>query len=329
MEKFRNFIEYAIAMNMTKISICQQDDLTNPILKKEFTEEFPCHIYFIISRPRISVVPEKCEFNDLIKLVFRIQKGFDFEEKEVFLEPFEDTTNYRIESEFPFSKFYIYNKNKEVIYAKSALYYAMHSRKYSEEFNSELLYIGQSYGKDGEKDSTSRLKNHSTLQKIYSEVIQNNPDKEIWLNLLSFTRELHTSFDGINKQNKRHENEVENASRMMSKFLKNELNEKEIINFTEAALIKYFKPKYNIMFKDIFPSLDHKSYKESIEMDVNSVAFQLDTECINTKLFTEHIKPSFINMVSFTLKSEENRKSLFDISETSLIPNTFSNFKID
>jgi hypothetical protein len=329
MDKFRNFIEYGIAMNMTKISMCQQDDLTNRLIKEEFTEEFPCHIYFIISRPRIAIIPEKCEFNDLIKLVFRVQNGFSFEEKIIFLKPIEETTNYRIESEFPHSKFYMFNGNKQILYAKSALYYAMHSREYAEEFNSELLYIGQSYGKEGERDSTSRLKNHSTLQKIYSEAIQNNPDKEIWLNLLSFTRELHTSFDGTNKLNRRHKNEVENASKIMSKFVKNELNEKEIINFTEASLIKYFKPKYNIMFKDIFPSIDHKSYQECIELDVNSVGFQLDTDCINTKLFTEHIKPSFLNMASFTLKSKENRRNLFDIIDTSLVPNTFGNIKIE
>lgn len=329
MNKFRNYIEYGIVMNMTKISICQQDDLSNPILKEEFTEEFPCHIYFIVSRPRIAIVPEKCEFNDLIKLVFQVQKGFNFEEKIIFLKPHEESTNYRIESEFPHSKFYIFNGDQEILYAKSALYYAMHTREYAEEFNSELLYIGQSYGKNGERDSTSRLKNHSTLQKIYSEAIQNNPDKEIWLNLLSFTRELHTSFDGINKSNRRHENELENVSEITSKFLKNELSEREIINFTEAALIKYFKPKYNFMFKDIFPSIDHKSYQECIEMDVNSVSFQLDTECLKTKLFTKNIKPDFSNMGSFTIKSKENRKNLFDIIDTSLVSNIFGNIKIE
>lgn len=329
MDKFRNFIEYGIVMNMTKISMCQQDDLTNPILKDGFTEDFPCHIYFIISRPRIAIIPEKCEFNELIKLVFRVQKEFSFEEKIIFLKPDEETTHFRIESEFPHSKFYMFNGDKQILYAKSALYYAMHTREYSEEFNSELLYIGQSYGKKGERDSTSRLKNHSTLQKIYSEAIQNNPDKEIWLNLLSFNRELHASFDGTNKINKRHDNEVEGVSKMMSKFMKNELSEKEIINFTEASLIKYFRPKYNIMFKDIFPSLDHKSYQECIELDVNSVSFQLDTDCINTKPFTEHIKPSFLNMASFTLKSKEKRKNLFDIIDTSLVSRIFGNIKIE
>jgi len=329
MDKFRNFIEYGIMMDMSKISICQQDDLTNPVLKEDFNEEFPCHIYFITSRPRISIIPEKCEFNGLIKLVFSIQKEFSFDEKIIFLKPTESTKNYRIYSEFPYSKFYIFDGDEQILYAKSALYYSMHTNVYSEEFNSELLYIGQSYGKRGEKDSTSRLKNHSTLQKIYSEAIENNPDKEIWLNLLSFNKDLHTSFDGTNKKNKRHVNEVENVSKVINKFMRNKLSEKEIINFTEASLIKYFKPKYNIKFKDIFPSIDHKSYQECIELDVNSVSFHMNTDCINTKLFTDNIKPSFVNMASYTLKSKQNRKNLFDIFDSTLTPNTNLNINIE
>ena len=331
MKKQRNFIEYGIVMNMSKISICQQDDLDKDILQREFTEEFPCHIYFIIAKPRITIIPEKCEFGKLIKLVFRIQLKHEFVEREIILYPPPnlDLSNAKIDSSYPYSTFRIILNNEEILYTKSSIYYSMHLRNHTDEINAELLYIGQSYGKDGERKVSDRLKNHSTLQKIYSEISQNNPDREIWLNLLSFEQTMNMSFDGLSGTSKRKENDVENAANVMRKFANNEFNEKEIINFTEAALIKYFRPKYNVVFKDIFPSIDHKSYKEAIDLDVNCVAFGLDTECINLKLYTDEVTPNFSNMVTYTFKSKQNRKNLFDMFDHTLIPKTYSNIKIE
>lgn len=329
MKSFRNLIEYALVMKMSKISICQQDDLDHATLEKDFDDEYPCHIYFITARPRVVLCPEKCEFGGYqVKLVFKIQKGFKFEEKELILRTSEDTSKFELKTDFPCSKFYIFQDGKQLLYAKSSLYYFMHIRDYNEDMDSELLYIGQSFGANGERKSPDRLKSHSTLQNIYSEAIQNNPDKEIWINLLSFERILFTSFDGLDKTNKREDNEVEKASNVMHKFMNNKLNEKQIINFTEASLIKYWKPRYNIIYKDKFPDPAHKSYSECYDLDINSVAIEMDTEPIGTKLFTNTINPQFINLGSFTLKSREKRKSLFNILDDSLIPNKFGNINI-
>jgi hypothetical protein len=278
MEKYRNFIEYSIVMHMSKISLCQQDDLES-LIQREYTTESPCHIYFIITRPRITIIPEKCEFKELIRLTFKIQIGNEFIEKEVLLHhpPNEDLSNAIIKSEYPFSNFKIFNNGEEVLNAKSSVYYILHLREHPDYLNAELLYVGQSYGKQGERNAGDRLKQHSTLQKIYSEISQTNPDKEVWLNLLSFERTMQTSFDGLSGTSKRQNNDVKNVSSVMHKFINNELNEKEIINFTEAALIKFFRPKYNVIYKDVFPSLDHKTYKEAIQLDINSVAFDMDT----------------------------------------------------
>lgn len=330
MEKYRNFIESSIVMRMSKITLCQQDDLNGSLIQREYDIDSPCHIYFIMTRPRITIVPEKCEFGELIRLTFKIQIQGEFLEREVLLHhpPDLNLSNAIIKSEYPFSSFKILNNDEEVFFAKSSVYYTTHLREHPDYLNAELLYIGQSYGKNGERNAGDRLKQHSTLQKIYSEISQKNPDKEVWLNLVSFERTMHTSVDGLSGTSKRQDNEIQNASLLMRKFINNELNEKEIINFTEGALIKYFKPKYNVLYKDIFPSLDHKSYKEAIELDINSVAFEMNTDCINLKLFTDDVKPNYLNMVSYTFKSQESRKNLFDLFDSTLVPQIFGNMKI-
>ena len=115
----------------------------------------------------------------------------------------------------------------------------------------------------------------------------------------------------------------------MNMFSQNELSEKEMINFTEAALIKYFQPEYNVTYKESFPNPAHISYKECYDLDVNSISFDLETDTIKTKLFTKEIKPSFNNIVSYKLENKEKRKSLFQIGEELNLSNNLYNIKIN
>lgn len=322
-------IEYALNMAMTKVSICQQEELDSEIIKSEFNDEFPCHIYMVVKRPRVTLIPEKCELNKgITKLTFRIQDKFKFTERELFIEVNEDTSDYIIKSEFPHSKFHIYSNGERMFSAKSSLFYFMLLNEYSNQMNSEILYIGQSFGKNGERQAPKRLKSHSTLQSIYSKAIQNNPDKEIWLILLSFERSLFTVFDGKNKTSD-DEEDIKKASKIMHMFNQNELSEKEIINFTEAALIKYFQPEYNVIYKDSFPNPAHSSYKECYELDVNSISFEVETDTIKTKLFTKTIKPTYSNIASYKLEDKNKRKSLFQIGAKLDLSNDFYNIKIN
>jgi len=317
-------------MEMTKISICQQEELDSEIIKNEFNDDYPCHIYMILRRPRVTLVPDKCGFyKEKSKLTFRIQDKFKFTEKEFFINKNQDSSNFKIVSDFPYSKFDIYSDKEKIFSAKSSLLYFMLLENYSEQMNSEVLYIGQSYGKNGERQAPNRLKNHSTLQNIYSKAIQNNPDKEIWLGLLSFERSLFTVFNGKNKTNQNDKINIQKSVKIMQMFDKNELNEKEMINFTEAALIKYFQPEYNIIYKDNFPNPAHKSYKECYDLDVNSVSFMIETDVIRTKLFTKQINPEFINIGSFTLENKEKRKNLFEFLGKVDFSNDIGNIKIE
>ena len=327
---YRNMTEFALIMKMTKISLCQQDDLDSDEVKKEFNEDYPCHIYFVCRRPRVIIIPDKCSFEkDFVNLTFAVQKGFKFHEHNLKLKSQIDSSNFKIKSDFPYNWFEIIECNETLVKARSSLYYNMHLREYDTDMDIEVLYIGQSFGIDGSRTSPERLKNHSTLQKIYSEAIQNNPDYDIWINLLSFERLMINSIDGINKYPKENrEQDLKRISTAMTKFMSNSLNEQQIINFTEASLIKYFKPKYNIEYKDKFPNPAHKSYSECYDLDVNCVCFELETDVINTRLFTSHMRPAFEHYGSFTMQTRAKRINMFDVSDNT-ISNDFMNFKIE
>ena len=179
----------------------------------------------------------------------------------------------------------------------------------------KVLYIGQSYGVEGARTAPDRLKSHSTLQGIYAEAITNNPDSEIWLALASFNQINITMIDGRTKFSKEElAADDERRPKIIDKLNWEGINEQQKINFTEAALIKYFQPKYNVVYKNSFPNPAHKTYLECYELDINSVAIEMQTaEMINCCMYSDIIEKAPCHLHHFLLNSEEDRKSMFDL----------------
>ena len=139
----------------------------------------------------------------------------------------------------------------------------------------EVLYIGQAYGKDGNRTAFDRLEQHATLQKILTEYRNDHPDKHIYILLLEIQKQLAMSFDGRSKEYMKTEEE---SDKHMKQVCCNLPEEDQVINITEAALINYFKPEYNINFVDNFPNENHKGYRQYYDLDYNSLLVELDLE---------------------------------------------------
>src|SRR5699024_2459823 len=177
---------------------------------------------------------------------------------------------------------------------------------------SKILYVGQSYGKAGERDAIQRLSSHSTLQRILADTMNRSIEKEIAITLWEFTPRLISSFDGISKKHLTSEKEdsdhIEKVLSAPPLWIDN-----QIINITEAALINYFKPEYNKVFKNNFPDITHKGYKFYYDYDYNAITVELDPSCINIKIFSETTDYSQFSPIKYQLHSEEKRISMFNI----------------
>ncbi|KAB7664165.1 SEC-C domain-containing protein [Bacillus sp. B1-b2] len=177
---------------------------------------------------------------------------------------------------------------------------------------SEVLYVGQSYGKAGERDAIQRLSSHSTLQEILADTMNRDIEVEITITLWEFTPRLISSFDGISKKYLTSEKEnVEHLVKVTSApplWIDN-----QIINISEAALINYFKPEYNEKFKNNFPDITHKGYTFYYDYDYNAVTVELDPSCINIDIFSKSKDYSQFRPIKYHLNSEEERRSIFDI----------------
>jgi hypothetical protein len=310
--------EFTINMFLDKIMILQQSELPNVNSHNYFDEHSPCHIYFICRRPRVTIKPDSFTVNkESITMTFRVQKKDIFEEFSYTFKNQFQSINVSIESAYPYSVFAFIRDGEKVLTCNAAVFLQSVPRYYTnaEFLDLEILYIGQSYGVEGARTAPDRLKSHSTLQGIYAEAIQKNPDCEIWLALTSFQQLNLMMFDGRTKFTEQELMEDKERFRKVHHKLNYEgINEQQKINFTEAALIKYFQPPYNIEYKSTFPNPAHKTYAECYELDINSVAIELDTyESLNCYLYSEAANTRFIHMQHFFLHSHEERRSMFDI----------------
>jgi len=150
----------------------------------------------------------------------------------------------------------------------------------------EVLCIGQSYGKRGERTAITRLSSHPTLQTILTDCQSKYSDKHIYLLLLEVTPLLNMTFDGISKK---YTKSIEESDKHLEDVLQNLPEEQQIVNISEAALINYFKPPYNKNFIENFPNKSHKGYKQYFDLDYNCFSFEMDLEfnyCAPVQLYS-------------------------------------------
>ena len=294
-KEFKYDSEYSIGMYLSKYQFLQQTELDFFAQNQTtFTEETPCHIYFILKRPRLSLEKDYfVEDKNFVELKYYIHVQDKKYERLLRIPKSSDLKQLRLICEYPYDTFKITdNGENNANFKLAAILDILHPNNYPPEplLDYEVLYIGQAFGADGKRTAIDRLGSHSTLQKIYSEAMQRNPDSEIWL-MLGYFEELR--FGAMNGNIIMPPgNEEENIKRF-AHFMNpssSKFSEDQKINFTEAALIQTFRPRYNKEFNGTFPNPNHSSYQECYELGVNGIVVELDTTNVARWLYSDHLK---------------------------------------
>jgi hypothetical protein len=92
----------------------------------------------------------------------------------------------------------------------------------------------------------------------------------------------------------------------------NPISERQVIAFTEAALIRFFQPPYNTQFRERFPSPDHKSYEECYHLDINGIFVSLDLSCLKQTFEGQIGQIGCEFPIHYDLHNEAERRSLLD-----------------
>jgi len=311
--------EFAVNSVAKIISVTQLDNLDLIESSNAFNESRPCHIYMICKRPRIRFVKDQFkDHGEFLNLGFKIQNQDDYDELEIEIaNPFKGS-KVEVESEYPNSTFFFKTEHGSFESKTAPFLQSASIDAFPRDFlDLEVLYVGQSYGVNGARTAPERLKKHETLQAIYSESLNKNPDQEIWLVLFSFDQKGIMILDG-RRDFTSSERDIDKprATNFLNKIYDGGIQEQQFINFTEAALIRYFKPAYNKDYIKTFPNPAHKTYKQCYELDVNSVIVEIDTlSSVGIKLYSKQVEKQDIHFAEFNMHNEKERKSMFDFSD--------------
>lgn len=285
-----------------------------------FNKDNPCNIYFVLRRPKVTIKPESFITNGQKTCFdFVIHKKGDFIPIPISIESLKASSILELETVYPYNLFIITDGLNPIYGGRPGTIIdntEVGNNIENELLDYEILYIGQSYGKDGSRTALDRLSVHETVQKIYTDSLTNTPDCDIWILLTNFVQESHLLNLAENSIKSNIENENVDTEKSKSFFdtgLK--FTEKQKINFTEAALIRYFEPIYNKEFKSTFPNEKHTSYSECYTLDIRGITIELYMPEMVRCMYTAKTGRIKHHYHTFEFQNDKDRISLLGMNE--------------
>ncbi len=308
MSKRKHIAEFAILSFADRIAITQQN-----WLDEASKLDFDPHIYMIGRRPKITLKPETFNITKLlISGEVNIHRKNGIEKARFETNNLLGTTDVKLECDYPYSELRLIDKNNgKVISGMHTATILTCCQEYREVLDIEILYVGQSFSAKQNRNAVDRLKKHETLQNIYAEAMRKAPDQDIWLLLLQFTPIGISSFSTHGLENPSTSDDIDH----IKNNIHSPMTDQQFISFTEAALIKYFQPEYNKVYKNIFPSPAHLTYKQCYTLDLNMIGIEIQSENVRCRLWSQSVEPKWIHVHKFYLHNEEERKNMFDVFE--------------
>lgn len=171
----------------------------------------------------------------------------------------------------------------------------------------DVLYIGQAFGADGERNAIDRLIKHETLQKIALGGVPAGWD--LMLLLVEVVRDNRV-MTVINPRAKMRDDDNARANAGMEKLI--ETPYRELVSLYEASMIRYFRPRFNIALKDSFPSTNLKVLADCYKKDFSGLVAEFVFEDFPWRLRSETVSPAFFHVAYHDLHSEQERAIFFN-----------------
>lgn len=312
--------EFLITMFINRIVLSRYSDLKSTKLI-ELNNQTPFNLYMILKGNSILLNPQKCKIdqNGELGLSYNVTNRNDVSEKEFKLNL---NTKYVDEAElkivYPNKEFKIYYKGEVLsggflpaILREIKIHSTndnTHEIEESDDLDLELLYVGQSKGAKKESNALMRLVNHSTYQEILATEHYEDPNCEIYIAVLS----LETIINLVVIPDYNYGNKLPEET--LNRIMASDKFKIESINITEAALIKYFQPKYNKDFIDTFPSIYHSSYRFFYDNDIHSILVELVIyDKIGSRIFTSKIDKYDKNIITFQISGKSTKLGILTI----------------
>lgn len=271
-----------------------------------------CHIYLICRRPRLSFDPERFRYSKPLSFGFLKRRIGGKEEEFPFVFTLINRAGGAIEiAPYPHRAIHGLDEGGDVAYHWPASAVAMNAKIPNDTLNDfEVLYVGQAFA-EGKRTAFDRLQSHKTLQKILADLHENAPDDEVLLFMFEYepgVAMIH--MDGINK-----DAEISDDRDLahIRNVLDNPPTEKEEISIAEAALIWYFRPPYNIKFKDSYPHSALKALESCYRLDLAGLSVEINTEEFPCRLWSQTRDAGHHHIAQFDLHDPAIRRTFFSL----------------
>lgn len=147
-------------------------------------------------------------------------------------------------------------------------------------FDLKIHYIGRARGELRESCALDRLDSHSRYQEIIEDMMENHPNRDVWLVLGAGT--TIETVGGANAGVDVDEEAMQSADRRGREMLR----ERDRIDLTEALMINYFKPERNIHHKERL-ELNTKVMKRCYEAGFTGVVLAYSSMHLGVATYTE------------------------------------------
>jgi hypothetical protein len=172
----------------------------------------------------------------------------------------------------------------------------------------EVKYVGQAYGQDGSRNSIDRLLKHETLQKISLQGLPQGYRLTLLLLAIEPSNLLITSINPFAKDTHDGGTRIQQG---LSKLFNT--TEEERISLYEAALIRYFCPDFNTVFKDSFPSTNLQILRDCYEKDFSAVVAEICIDNLPFRLWSSSVEPKLHHIAKHDLHKNEDRRMFFGL----------------
>ncbi len=287
--------------------------------------DYDCHLYLVSARPRMSVDPTTVVISDTkLSFVLRLRRGDDFDAYPIDASHSLGAGPWRWESTWPFEDFALVHEVTGVR-AMSGVVALLEAGAPGDQWPGEarhhdVLYVGQAFGRDGERTAWDRLKSHSTLQRILAEAA---PDRQVWLTLAAVTdvqgAQLMHAPDGTPESR---DAEKERDMRIIKAIYHDDsFRDRDSVALAEAGLIRYFQPPYNVRLRDKFPAPRQVPLETARSFDFHSLIIELQGEALGALYGSSEVPHDLIHFKQFVIHADADRADPFSFLEPAPEPN--------
>lgn len=273
-------------------------------------------IYFLCTKPRIRIEPDSIQrvSGDLhFELVLDTKNGRRSEQKTIpgFFDFVSEVETVRVHDTLSFYIELIAENGDESINFPVEKFVAYSSFPGFNIFDYEILYVGQSQVGKSSGNIVSRLRNHSSLQTILADLHANSPYLEPFI--FCFVMDPPRYAMHMDPFQLTETTDDEDMQHILHAYF-NPPSEAQVTSVAEAAYIRFFRPAYNRLLKDSFPSTDLKLLQTCYDLDFSALTVEVNTADLESRVFSGFQEPRYHHIASFDLYSPHKRKSFFELS---------------